>query len=91
MLEPRIIYTYHARRRMTQRTVTEEQVEETLSEPDIPYLSGAEGEEEIAVRQYGSREIRVIFEEQKSGIIVVLTVIAKPLKHADSREEVDDP
>jgi hypothetical protein len=90
MPEPRIVYTYHARRRMAQRKVTEEEVEETLSEPDIPYLPGAEGEEEIAVRQYGSREIRVIFEEQKNGTLVVLTVIAKPLKHIQSREEADD-
>jgi hypothetical protein len=30
----RIIYTRHARQRMRQRKVSEEQVEETLAEPD---------------------------------------------------------
>jgi hypothetical protein len=30
----RIIYTRHARQRMKQRKVSEEQVEETLAEPD---------------------------------------------------------
>ena len=65
---------------MDQRHVTEAEVQETLSDPDIPYFPGEEGDEEIAVKQFGDRQIKVIFEETKRDIIVIYTVIAKPLK-----------
>jgi len=74
----RIIYTRHARKRMIQRKVAPEQVEATLTGPD-EILPG-EWEEEIAVKQFGTREIRVVYEETGEDIVIVYTVISRRLK-----------
>lgn len=74
----KIVYTYHARKRMTQRKVTPEQVEEVLTWPD-DILPG-ERDEEIASKRFGIREIRVVYEETGRDIVVVYTVISKRLE-----------
>jgi len=70
----RIIYTHHARKRMIQRKVTSEQVEETLELPDNILLGDAG--EEIAIKQFGTHEVRVIYQEDEDSK-VVFTVIRK--------------
>jgi hypothetical protein len=57
----KIVYTYHAKKRMAQRKATPEQVEEALAWPDDT-LPG-EQDEEIAIKQFGAREIRVVYYE----------------------------
>lgn len=69
----RIVYTHHAQQRMVQRKVSPEQVKETAESPD-EVLSGESGEE-IAVRQYGEREVRVVYEELDPDTVVVYTVM----------------
>lgn len=68
-----IIYTHHARQRMKQRKVTEQQVEETLADPDeiIPGDNGGD----MAIRRYHEREVRVVYSEQSDDVFVVYTVI----------------
>jgi hypothetical protein len=63
---------------MTQRTVNEEQVAETLESPDelIPGESG----EEVAVKRFGVREVRVVYRETEPGSLVIYTVM-KPRVH----------
>ncbi len=55
------VYTYHAKRRMVQRKVTPEQVEEVLAWPDDT-LPG-EWDEEIAIKRFGVREVKVVYEK----------------------------
>lgn len=69
----RIIYTRHAQQRMRQRKVSPKQVEETLEMPD-EIIMGDYGEE-IAVKQYGTREVRVVYEETETDTFVIFTVI----------------
>jgi hypothetical protein len=69
----RIIYTHHARQRMIQRKVSEDQVAETLSSPDelIPGESG----EEIVVKRFGAREVRIVYRETDVASILIYTVM----------------
>ncbi len=68
-----ITYTDHARRRMAQRRISEVEVTETLEAPD-EILPGDE-HEEIAVKQFGAREVRVVYEEVGGEAVVVITVM----------------
>ena len=68
-----IIYTRHARQRMIQRKVSPEQVVEAIESPDE--ILPCDNEEEIAVRRYGAREVRVVYEEIEADTIVVFTVM----------------
>lgn len=68
-----IIYTRHARQRMTQRKISPEQVRETLEAPD-DIFPGSNGDE-IAVKRYGPREVRVVYEEVTGDTFVVYTVM----------------
>jgi hypothetical protein len=75
----KIVYTYHAKRRMSQRKVTAEQVEEALAWPDNTVLGGQD--EEIAIKQFGTEEIRIVYyEDTDRDTIVVYTVISKRLR-----------
>jgi hypothetical protein len=80
----RITYTHHARQRMIHRRVSADQVVEALESPDelIPGDSG----EEIAIKRFGAREVRVVYKETDAGRFFVYTVI-NPRVH-DRRQEV---
>jgi len=69
----RVIYTRHAKQRMEQRKVEPEQVEETLEMPD-EIVPGDNGEE-IAIKRYGNREVRVVYEETGADTVVIYTVM----------------
>ncbi len=71
----KITYTYHARQRMAQRGISEAEVVETLEAPD-DILQGDE-QEEIAVKQFSTREVRVVYEEMGGEAVVVYTVMQK--------------
>jgi hypothetical protein len=75
----RIIYTRHARQRMKQRNVTEEQVEETLAMPDE--VEPGDNGGDIAIRRYGAREVRVVFVEPEDDNYVVYTVIKPRIRN----------
>jgi len=68
-----IIYTRHAKQRMIQRKVSPKQVVEAIELPD-EILPGDNGEV-IAVRRYGIREVRVVYEEIDVDTVVVYTVM----------------
>lgn len=74
----RIIYTRHARQRMMQRAVTEQQVEETLSDPDA--MEAGDNGGDTAIRRYGDREVRVVYGELRDGVYVVYTVVKPRLQ-----------
>jgi hypothetical protein len=78
----RIIYTRHARQRMKQRKIKPEQVEETLEIPD-ELLPGDNGQE-IAIKQYGNREVRVVYEETDVDSVVVYTVMKPRIRRRSS-------
>jgi hypothetical protein len=83
----KIVYTYHAKKRMTQRKATPEQVEETLTWPDDTFAG--EQDEEIAIKQFGTREVRVVYyEDTDRDAIIVYTVIARRLKEAQQRRRI---
>ena len=58
---------------MAQREISEAEVAETLEAPD-DILQG-DGQEEIAVKQFGAREVRVVYEETGSEVVVIITVM----------------
>jgi hypothetical protein len=74
----RITYTHHAQQRMMQRKVSADQVTETLEAPDE--LIPGESSEEIAVKRFGAREVRVVYREVDAGSFVIYTVM-KPRAH----------
>ena len=69
----RIIYTYHARVRMSadDRSVSEAEVKMTLADPDVR-RPGKEGAR-IADKRIGDRRISVVYSEE-GGRIIVITV-----------------
>jgi hypothetical protein len=74
----RITFTHHAKQRMIQRKVSADQVAETLETPD-ELIAGDSGEE-IAIKRFGVRELRVVYRETDDGSFLVYTVI-KPYVH----------
>ena len=78
----RIDFTDHARLRMTMRGVAETEVRDTIESPDEIRV-GSVGKEQIAVRVYGSREVRVVFEESASDHIVVITVMKPKVRRSE--------
>lgn len=76
----KIRYTRHARQRMAQRNIRDEQVIETLESPD-EILQG-DRLEMIAVRADGVREIRIVYEEADEDTIIIYTVIQSRIRQA---------
>ena len=74
----RITYTHHAKQRMIQRKVSADQVAETLESPGE--LIPGENGEEIAVKRFGAREVRVVYKETDADSFVIYTVM-KPYVH----------
>jgi len=58
---------------MQQRNVTEAEVEATLEDPD-QMLPGDNGGD-MAIKQYGNREVRVVYQEAEAGVFIVFTVM----------------
>lgn len=79
-----IIYTRHARQRMRQRKVTEEQVEETLAEPDE--IEPGDNGGDIAIRRYGAREVRIVFDEPEEDTYLIYTVIKPRIQKRQGRK-----
>jgi hypothetical protein len=75
----KLIYTHHAQQRMAQRKIDPAQVTETLEAPDnvIP----GDRHEQIAIKNYGNREVHVVFEHIDDDTVVVYTVM-KPRVHS---------
>jgi hypothetical protein len=68
-----IRYTRHARQRMAERKVSEDQVSETVESPDNVAV-GDEGEM-IALRDFGTHILRVVYSELEAETLLVYTVI----------------
>lgn len=75
----KIVYTHHAQQRVAQRKIDPAQVTETLESPDnvIP----GDQHEQIAIKNYGNREVRVVFENIDDDTVLVYTVL-KPRVHS---------
>jgi hypothetical protein len=69
----KIIYTHHAKQRMAQRKIDPAQVVETLEFPDN--VVDGDLHEQIAIKNYGNRELRVVFEEVEAGTVLIYTAI----------------
>ena len=68
-----ITFTHPAKQRMMQRRVSAAQVAETLESPD-ELIAGNSGEE-IAIKRFGAREVRVVYRETDVDSFLVYTVI----------------
>jgi len=67
-----IVYSYHARKRMKQRGITELEVRQVLEFPN--YIKKSFESRKEAVGEVNNREIKVVFVE-KENYIKILTVI----------------
>ncbi len=63
-------FTWHARRQMEQRRVSEEEVFIALSDPD-EVLPGAHSNETVAVKHFGQRRVRVIYVSEPNQLRVI--------------------
>ena len=69
-----IRYSHHARQRMSERRVTEAQVEHCLDQPDE--LMTGDQDEWIAVCLIGDRRIQVVYGELNEETVLIYTVIS---------------
>jgi hypothetical protein len=46
-------------------------------------VSGAVADEEVAERRFGFRQVRVVFEQRKTGEIVIITVVTRRIRGRD--------
>lgn len=70
-----IRYDRHARRRMKEREVAEEEVEAAINEPD--YVEASVKDRQNAYKFIGNRFLRVTFKEETSNILVITVTIRK--------------
>lgn len=68
-------YDRHAKRRMKEREVTEEEVEITIGEPE--YIEPSVKGRQNAYKFIGSRFLRVTFKEETNNILVITVTIRK--------------
>jgi len=66
------ILTNHVKERMKQRGITEEEIEEALTNPEYSY-PGARGEKN-QVKTINGKKIRVVFKE-RPGKKIIITVL----------------
>lgn len=74
-----IRYDRHAKRRMKEREITEEEAEIAINNPDYiePSIKGRKN----AYKFIGSRFLRVTFKEEPENILVItVTIRKKPFK-----------
>ena len=62
------IYTNHARKRMAQRGITEEDIEAALADPQITY-SDPDGNRRF-VRWFGDRRVQVVIVDNREPYII---------------------
>ena len=75
----RINYTHHAKQRMAQRKVSEEEIAETLESPDDLILG--DGGETIAIKRFGNREVRVVCQEMDTDEFLIYTVMKQRVRN----------
>lgn len=73
------MYDRHAKRRMKEREVTEEEAEMAINNPD--YIEPSVKGRKNAYKFIGSRFLRVTFKEEPENILVItVTVRKRPFK-----------
>jgi len=64
-----ILYSNHAELKIKQRRLKKTQIELTFKEPN--FIKSSYDNRKIAERNFGKRNLRVVFVEEKSDIIIV--------------------
>ena len=68
------IFTDHARQRMRQRGITEDQVKETIGQPQEKWRDKEIRERRIHVRTYGQRRLKVVWIPENRNARIVTAV-----------------
>ncbi|MEA1958618.1 MAG: DUF4258 domain-containing protein [Chloroflexota bacterium] len=79
MQKPRLVYTDHAKARMKQRGITEDEVKYCLDRCEIHYKD-PKGNAIYRASIPGGKEIKVVTAADKSDPIVIITVADLPSK-----------
>jgi len=64
----------HAKKRMYERNITQEQIREVVENPHTTYPDKDFKNRTIARRKVGNRSLRVVYKSMKTGIIVISTM-----------------
>ena len=73
MLQKDYILTNHAKERMKERGITEEEIEEVLKDPEYSY-SGAKAEKNL-VKTIKRKKIRVVYRERPRRKIIITVLL----------------
>jgi hypothetical protein len=65
----KIIYTVHARLRMSLRRITEEMVEETLSKPERE--GSGYKDKRVAFKSFGQKSIKVVYAIENNDKVII--------------------
>jgi len=70
----RYILTYHAERRIKQRSIKKEEIETALNDPDYSY-PGKQGELNLVKELSEGRKIRVVVRPEKNKTKIITAII----------------
>ena len=62
-------FTFHAKKRMIKREISEEMTKETLEKPDA--IAKAKDNKKIAYKDFNGRVVEVVFVEENSDKIII--------------------
>lgn len=78
----KIIWTNHAKKRLQDRKLTQNQILETISSPDSK-INNSDGSIEIA-REYGNQKVHIVIKESEKEELIILSCWINPPNHGST-------
>ena len=75
----RVIWTNHAKKRVSDRKITQNQILESIKSPDSK-VNNEDGSIEFA-REYGNQKVHVVAKENENGELIILSCWINPPNH----------
>lgn len=78
----RIIWTNHAKKRISDRKITQNQILESVKSPDSK-INNEDGSVEVA-KEYGNQKVHVVIKENEKGELIILSCWINPPNHGSA-------